>query len=485
MRVFALFLLLCATALAASAHGPLDDLARIDAGFTSHRASSYNPTGENRDWWWFEPGETKTLLDASGAGIIHHLWMTIGSTEARYGSRMVLRTYWDGRPYPSVEVPVGDFFGAGFGYQSPFANALFEVSAEGRARNSFIPMPFARGARITLTNESRDNRCRVFYYVDYRKYDRLPRNLGRFHAQYRQQFPCTDGNFTIVEATGEGRYLGCHLSCKNNRDAWMGEGDDMIYIDGDSFPTLYGTGTEDYFADAWGFRAFAHPYHGLSMFLGAEWKNAVHTAYRYHVQDPIVFKKSIRVTLEHGSRNDRADDWASVGFWYQKQPVSVAGTLPPVDARLLPYPAVIDVATSVRLPGEELFGKLQAAGGPLEVQDLTSRGMLGVRQLLFKNTRPEGRLGLMLRNPGQPANCRLRLRLCTAPDYGVWQVFVDSLPLGSPIDLYSEKVSLAKPLDLGTIRLETGEKLIELRCLGKNGWSTGRLLGLVELELTR
>ena len=485
MRSFILGLCaLVVPVFAAGPAGPLDMLPRLDAGFSSHRSSSFNPTGENRDWWWFEPGETRTLFETDGAGVIQHLWMTIGSTEARYSSKYVLRMYWDGNEEPSVEAPVGDFFGSGYGMLAPFSNALFEVSAEGRARNCFIPMPFAKGAKITLTNESADNRSRVFFYVDWRQHERLPRDTGRFHAQYRQQFPCTGGNFVIVEATGEGRYLGCHLSCRNNGNGWMGEGDDMIYIDGDTHPTLYGTGTEDYFADAWGFRGFAQPYHGLSMFLGAEWVNSVHTAYRYHVQDAVVFRKSILATIEHGSQNDRRDDWASVGFWYQERAVSVAGTMPSRDARLLAYPAVVEIATSMMLEGEDLPDKAMFAGGVGKAQDLSRYGYPEVRQLLFENRRREGRMGLLF-HTDEAATYRIRARLACGPDYGTWQAYYDSLPLGEPIDLYSEKVQPGKWVELGRVRFEPGEKLIELRCTGRNGWSSDYVLGLDTLELVR
>jgi D-arabinan exo alpha-(1,3)/(1,5)-arabinofuranosidase (non-reducing end) len=490
MRFFTVVLLalLMATSISMAApFGPLDGLASIDADFTTQRSSSYNPTGENRDWWWMEPGQTQTLLQVDGSGIVNHIWMTNGTVEARYSSRLVLRMYWDGNDYPSVEAPVGDFFGTGFGYLNPFHNALFEVSAEGRAYNCFIPMPFAKGARVTLTNESKENRCRVFFYVDYQKYKKLPRGLGRFHAQYRQQFPCENGNFPIVETTGKGRYLGCHLSCRNNKNGWMGEGDDMIYIDGSPTPTLYGTGTEDYFSDAWCFREFQHPSHGLSLYMGDKFTNSVHTAYRYHVQDPIVFKKSIKVGIEHGTQNNRTDDWAAVGFWYQERAVSVAGTLPKTSQRLIKYPHVLELGETITLEGEELIGKVIAAGGKMQAQELKQERVAGVsggKQLLFSNRHPNGRISLLMHSE-KSVRYRLQVRFSKGADYGIWQAYFNSKPIKKPLDLYSEKLTLSKWVNLGSLRVEKGESLLEFRCKDRNGFSDGRVLGIDAIRLIK
>jgi hypothetical protein len=331
------------------------------------RASSYDVSGGNADFWLMQPGETRTLASIDGAGSVRHIWMTLGSREEAFPRRSVVRMYWDGAPTPCVEAPIGDFFGIGHGVTKEYWSLPLSMSPrDGRGFNCFFPMPFAKNARIEVTNEG-ERRLMLYFYVDYETYDSPLENAAYFHAQWRRENPTDgwgadarlfeddppyraevfstpnttgEGNYTILEARGRGHYVGCnlHIDCfRRGSDPWYGEGDDMIFIDGDTSPTLHGTGTEDYFNTAWSPQTeFCAPYHGLLLTEGtAEWPwGGKHSMYRYHIEDPVHFRESIRVTIEHGHANHMSHDYSSTAYWYQTEPHAPFPPLPDVTARL-------------------------------------------------------------------------------------------------------------------------------------------------------
>lgn len=328
------------------------------------RESSYDRGGGNNDFVRIDPGQTHTLADLRGCGCITHIWMTCnellwGRTQG-FLRQLTLRMYWDGERDPSVEVPLGDFFGLGHATTVNFASAPLCMSPEdGRSFNCYFAMPFAEAARIEVANEY-DKTIKLYFYVDYESYDTLSPRYLRFHAQWRRQNPCrgvdeqgmsnerflhsgrnTTGadNYVILEAEGRGHYVGCHLDIHNLRLTrewnWYGEGDDMIFIDGDVWPpTLHGTGTEDYFGTAWcPTQAACTPYHGIVLPGDRNWAGKI-SLYRYHIEDPVMFGRSIRVTIEHGHNNHRSDDYSSTAYWYQGEPHRVFPPLPPPHERL-------------------------------------------------------------------------------------------------------------------------------------------------------
>ena len=318
--------------------------------YVSKRESSYDRKGGNNDAHRINPGDTITIAQVEGAGIITHLWFTVHHLDYFWPRRLVLRCYWDGAEYPSVEVPLGDFFGVGHGLVNYYSSLMLNMVGNRKehpnqaALNSFFQMPFQNGARLTITNES-SLRCLAFYcYVDYQVHKTLPEGLGRFHAQYRQECPAGgikaeetyvhelinipnldgSGNYVMLDTKGRGHYVGCTLSIDNwdlsVPTYWFGEGDDMIFIDGETWPpSLHGTGTEDYFCAAWGYPAGEHslPFHGVSYKepnmpdYAGKWSQ-----YRHHIFDPITFTKSIRVTIEHGHANVSNADYSSVAYYY-------------------------------------------------------------------------------------------------------------------------------------------------------------------------
>jgi hypothetical protein len=322
-----------------------------------HRASSADPTGANADFRRVAPGATETVLDADGPGAISHIWFTIADAEPYHLKRIVLRIYWDGEQTPSVEAPIGDFFGLGLGEYHSWQSEMLSVGSV-KSLNSFFPMPFARHARITVTNEGKEPIHSLYYNIDYRTYDHpIPPDTLYFHAEYRQKQPNrgwtndwkTNGdsavndktnldgkdNYVWFEAKGHGQYVGVTMSVLQNQDMWWGEGDDMFFIDGAKNPSITGTGTEDYFLGAWDFggEPFSYALYGAPV-VGTELAGSRSSVYRFHLDSPIPFTKSFKATIEHGHANARSDNYYSVAYWYQAEPHEPFPPLPPVEQRL-------------------------------------------------------------------------------------------------------------------------------------------------------
>lgn len=324
----------------------------------SARVSSFDRSGGNVDFGHIEPGDTLELANLEGAGCIRHIYFTIWPT-GHYLRELVLRMYWDGEIEPSVEVPFGDFFGEGHERLRFFRSLLVTVNpgAGGVGGtvgfNSYFPMPFNNGARLTLTNEGSGSVGAVWYHIDYEKLLHVGNDAGRFHAQWRRENPTTaigdnpnvtihdakntDGkeNYVILDAEGRGNLAGYFLNVDNIAGGWYGEGDDMIFIDGEPWPpSFHGTGSEEIFGGgACPNTEYAGPYTGFYLVGNRDFSGKV-GMYRFFVTDPIRFQKSIRVTLEHGHANNYANDYTSTVFWYQAEPHKILPALPPVAERL-------------------------------------------------------------------------------------------------------------------------------------------------------
>ena len=326
--------------------------------YKTRRSSSWDRTGGNNDSVPVPPGKEAVILDVSGAGVVTHLWFTINSPDPHHLKNLVLRAWWDGETTPSVEVPVGDFFGLGLGEYFTFQSALIAV-APVKALNAYFQMPFATGARLSVTNDGPQTTNNLYFAVDYVTLPSIPPDLGRFHAQYRQASPNIGevndwqnnwdptvgdrknlsgaGNYVYLEATGRGHFIGVTHSVLQSQDGWFGEGDDMIFIDGDTLPTINGTGTEDYFNGAWDFgngQSFGFQHNGAPQITGSERLASRYSLYRWHTESPITFEKSIKVTIEHGHANHRSDDFFTTAFWYQTEPHAPFPTLPTPDQRI-------------------------------------------------------------------------------------------------------------------------------------------------------
>lgn len=358
MRLLVLFFLAASSTLAACGQNPTSqpDVTRQQT-YTLHRASSTDPTGANADFRVVPPGGTFTVLDADGPGLISHIWFTINDPEPYHLKRIVLRIYWDQEATPSVETPIGDFFGLGLGTYHNWQSEMLSVGSI-KAMNSYFPMPYRHHARITVTNEGKHPIGSLYYNVDYRtNIQPLPTDTLYFHAQYRQaqpnhgwtnkwdsnqnalvnDKPNLDGadNYVWLDATGHGQFVGVTMSVLQNQDMWWGEGDDMFFIDGAKTPSIIGTGTEDYFLGAWDFggQPFSHRLYGAPV-VGEELAGGRSSVYRFHFDSPIPFTKSLKATIEHGHANHRSDNFYSVAYWYQAEPHAPFPQLPPVEQRL-------------------------------------------------------------------------------------------------------------------------------------------------------
>lgn len=306
-------------------------------GYKSAQESSFDRSGGNDDYIAIDAGETATIADIKGAGCISRIWVTVASPDLYALRRAVIRMYWDGESSPSVEAPLGDFFGVGFSEYRHYTALPMGMSSGGFY--CYLPMPFSDGAVIELVNESPKQIFAFYYNISYHKFDSLPDDAetGRFHAQWRRETTVAGENYTILEAEGKGHFVGCNLNMQGAKPftLWFLEGDEMIYVDGESHPpAVHGTGTEDYFNAGWYFNkgTFSAPYHGLT--IKDRLRSRI-SAYRFHIEDPIPFTKNIRVTMEHGGTNDTPGcDYSSTAYWYQLEPHGDNIALPPADERL-------------------------------------------------------------------------------------------------------------------------------------------------------
>ncbi len=308
----------------------------------------------------FQPGETFTLAEIEEPGCIRHIWITTPPGQPLRDRNLILRIYWDGQGHPSVECPLSDFFGVAHGRRVPFSSAL-TVMAEGRGLSCYYAMPFARSCRITIENDTNESAGPLFFQIDYTLGDAVAPGSGYFHCQFRRQNPTTlREDYVLLDGlVGRGRFLGCVVGIRTLDAHWWGEGEMKFYLDGDrENPTICGTGAEDYVCSAWGLSRHHTPYHGCPLHLaGEQERNSLVSFYRWHVQDPIWFHRTLKATLQQlggaptaalrerlegdsslavgptGAEGDftvyeRQDDVSSAAFWYQTLPTVPFPTLP-------------------------------------------------------------------------------------------------------------------------------------------------------------
>ena len=290
-------------------------------------------------------GETVTLMDVTDCGVIRHIWLTMPDRSPQAMRNMILRMYWDGSSVPSVEVPIGDFFGCAHGRTMELATAYTTMTL-GRGFNCYFPMPFSKSAKITLENDMPENKDMrlVFFQIDYELHEDLPHNTGRFHAQFRRENPTTPKrDFVLLDdVEGPGMFIGCVVGVRALGPDWWGEGEMKFYMDGDQqYPTICGTGTEDYFCAAWGMGLYQNRWHGCTLLhTDEQFKYPLVSMYRFHEMDPVVFRKSLKATMQqigwHRADKplyERSDDWCSVAYWYQLKPNRNMPPLPNQAAR--------------------------------------------------------------------------------------------------------------------------------------------------------
>ncbi|NLM78452.1 MAG: DUF2961 domain-containing protein [Ruminococcaceae bacterium] len=326
------------------------------------RVSSWDSTGRNGDAWRIEPGERSVLADLTGPGQITHIWMTQGSQDPEILRKIVLIISWDNEEHPSVQVPLGDFYGLGHAMVNSYQSLFFTASTRHNhtfsgsvALNSYLPMPFNRSARIELLNES-ELAYHQYFYIDYELFaDEHPAETAYFHACFKRENPTTgwgheitvnappanianlsdQDNYLLLDAVGEGHFIGFNLSVTNlqtslknpHQRTWWGEGDEMIFIDGEPWPpSLHGTGSEDALNQAYGMQPNAYLFNGSSIY--EEYTGGYQTSYVFYAANPVRFTRSIKASIEHGHGNHLSNEYASVAYWYQKEPHQAFDILP-------------------------------------------------------------------------------------------------------------------------------------------------------------
>ena len=491
LALFALMLIGCSTNKSASSladfASPLSGLPAPHSGVAKHEGS-WDRTGGNGDARPVAPGQTITLLDYKGAGVIHRFWVTIAPrAEMHIHRQAILRMYWDGETTPSVECPIGDFFGCGFGEQKDFISLpLNEISG---GYNCYWPMPFHKSARWTLENRS-DRKIDAFYYnIDFTAHDSLPEDLKHFHAYWRRENPTTrSSNYTILDTTGSGHLVGVALfmQARKPHDIGFLEGDEMVYIDNENGATpvsqtpniarpagqsagvpteappraatqpsphnttFVGTGTEDFFSSGWYFDhgTYSAPYHGCII---KDEINARVSAYRWYIEDALPFTKSIKFTIEHGTNNDHEADYSSVAYFYASGDVKPAPPLPSDAKDLLPLPPHVTKHFPGVIEAESLRDKATITGGQLAIQTMGAfpGDWSGEAQLWWVDTKPGQSLtiNLPVKDAGE---YDVIAHFTKAPDYAAIRTQInDGFLSSSPIDLYDPVVKPSGPISLG------------------------------------
>jgi hypothetical protein len=462
---------------------------------------------------YIQPGETAELANIKGPGIINHIWLTFNEARPNWlepkGSanpaEIVLRIYWDNSSEPSVESPLGDFFAAGFGLRTEIISTPVIVES-GDGYNCFWTMPFREAAKITVTNEG-DKAVRSFYYqIDYTEVNKLPENTAYFCAQYRNEFPEKTGDdYLILDAEGKGHYVGTVMSVRSRSPYWFGEGDAKFYIDGEQAPSIWGTGTEDYFLCAWGLNECLTPYFGCTYKsmdteedLGVKF-----TLYRWHLNDPVRFNKSLKFKIEHkgwisadetetgkvDGHVEREDDMATVAFWYQVGQPKRFTKLPPYSERVVPNLDII-------FEGKDMMKTIRHSSGKVELQN--GFDWTGDSQIFFTPSSDKAWLETDFYIEKEESR-GLVVRLTNSYDYGTYRIFIDGVAIpdvpmtidmdfNTPaenvkfIDLYS-KNTIVKDYYIGSTTLKKGKHIIRFESAGQNDNSKGNYLGFDSFRL--
>ena len=382
------------------------------------RLASWDQRGKNQDYWEIPAGETISLGEVEGPGCITHIWMTsscrkvvapsildpvLNASAAPvmeihpalgviwddydpfYYRKVLIKITWDDQDTPSVLAPLGDFFCIGNSYPGNFSSLPFNVSLKpeeaGRygapcSVSCYFPMPFNKKAKIEIVNEN-ELPFILYFNIDYEMYkEPLDENTAYFHASWHRENPCQgwgpdlqtncpevnnvtnfkgENNYTVLDVEGTGHYVGCNLTVKHYQGSWWGEGNDMFFIDGEEYPSLNGTGTEDYFNHAWGMQKNAYPFFGTIVHESDT--DGFQVSYRFHITDPVRFEKHLKVTIEHGHANHLSDDWSSTAYWYQTLPTAKPITILPVEERIPNVPVLPE--RTLQMP--ELTEEMKAA----------------------------------------------------------------------------------------------------------------------------
>jgi len=506
MKIACVALILCSTFSAAQElPGALNDsldLARTKT-YSSARVSSGNRfVASNDDSKRIMPGETLVMADLQGAGMVSHIWLTVADNEFAWPRLLRLRVYYDGYKTPSVDAPIGDFFAVGHGSERNVESTMIRNSSFGRAHNSYWPMPYRKSCRITVTNEGKRMVPMFYYHVDYRKYASLPTDTNYFHAYYRQERPAHKGeNYAFLDIKGSGHYVGTVMSVVQTQVSWFGEGDDLFFIDGAKKPQILGTGSEDYFNDAWGLRDSTSLWTGTPIVEGEKLGSRL-SAYRWHIPDPIPFTKSLWAGIEHSGWTanpdgtvrsgfeERPDFFSSVAFWYQ-QGVNEGLPEPPYGYERLPF------GNATQLTIQNAINDVTTEKGNASVL----KEVDWAKDLLFLEAEGAGAKINIPIDIAETGQYELIGLIAEAPDYGDYTALMDGEPINidprkaatSEIPLpgpeiyfnYLPEMYVARDRTLGMVTLSKGRHILTFVCTGKDPRSVGYNFGLNDIVLER
>ena len=439
------------------------------------QVSSHDTTGGNNDMITIAAGKEATILKVQGPGVITRIWFRINSDDPYFLRRILLKIYWDNEDDPSVEVPIGDFFGSGFAYRQ-YVTPYLGMSSGGYT--CFFPMPFEDLARIVIVNESGLELKGFYYQIDYQKLEEpISTDVAYFHAYWHRDANTDyDSNFTILNTKGRGHIVGVNMSIQSyNRNFRFLEGDEKVFVDGEKKPSIHGTGTEDYFSSGWYFNKgeYAGPYNGL--ILKDDSLGRI-SAYRFHILDPISFKKSVNFTIEHGYNNTEIADYSSTVYWYQVEPHI---KLPPIPRSGLRIPLRLIPPTGM-LEAEKLtfnLGKVRS-----KVMDMSDYGAEwgGSKELLIESG-PKDEFSLNL-NRLEESGYDIRIYYTLGPDYGNADVYLGGAKVGQ-IKCYAPFIQPGGYLSIPSfINLYNGLNL-QFTVTGKDSLSGGYLIGLDGIKL--
>lgn len=470
--------------------------------FSAHRSSSNNPDwNSNDDSKRPIPGETTVLADLQGPGMVNHIWMTIADNEYGWPRLLRLRVYYDGSEVPSVDAPIGDFFAVGNGVEANVESLMVRNSSDGRARNCYWPMPFRKSCRITVTNEGRRRVTMLYYHVDWAKLPSLPLHTPYFHARYRQALPApADGsNYELLHVKGKGHYVGTVMSVVQAEAGWFGEGDDLFWVDGRR-PSIEGTGSEDYFNDAWGLHVDDGPHYGVTVAEGTG-LGARMTAYRWHLLDPIPFTQSLKFEIEHkgwtyndkgdvkSAFGERTDLISTVAFWYQD---GIALDQPPV-----PYgSARLPQGNALQIEVEHALADCKADSGRASISpDL----FWSKDVILFEAKGKDANIEVPFDVP-EDGEYEVYTEVAQGSDYGTYTVLLDGKAAQAPqlehepgadvrpqtqFDGYALETYVGLAYQVGWVRLTKGRHSLTYVCLGKRETSAGFNLGIDNIILAK
>lgn len=476
--------------------GPMVSLSSTQH-YSASRVSSYEPHGGPRDNVWVPTdGSEMKLAELTGPGAITHIWTTHRGT----GRDLILRAYWDGADHPSIEAPLGDFFGVAMGVNAVMNSQPIQVSSEGRARNCWWYMPFNKSARITVSaTRSEENLKRstvpMYFYIDYRVYDQPVEDLNYFHARFLETDPAQRGKpITLAQMEGNGHFVGVVMGQRGRTPGWFGEGDDMITVDGKL--SFWGTGTEDYFCDAWGLRVFSNPYYGAPVVEGREVGGRV-SVYRFHIVDPIPFRKSFKFEIEHWPwisprPNTGRDYFSSVSFWYQNSVHKAWSRL----ERIMSNEPWDEKKGRWHVDGaleaeslKVLAHESSADGNPQPTVKWAMPNLSGDHMLAFDSG---GRGTFSLAVPVDDSGVyTIRIFYTRAPDFGKVQLSVNGRAIGDNVDTFKKTDDLTRPIwppkqyDFQNVRLKQGENVFQFAVSSKNAESTGYKMAIDCLVLKK